>query len=251
MTKEVSIINNNLIDYNDASVVETLKQTVAINLSHAEFLLFTHHCKSTGLNPFKREVWAIKAGSRLQVMTGINGFLQIANDHPMYDGMTIEVDSDERPTKAVCKVYRKDRKYPSEGVALLKEYHKDTPIWKQMPRVMLTKVAKSIALREAFPQQLNGLYTQEEMPGEYAEQPAVTVPVEITKPDLFHYDLSKIEESKHQVAIGLLDGCKASMNEINVWTSPVQIKKLQRALMTSEEVNRMNKLMETPLVENE
>jgi hypothetical protein len=101
-------------------------------------------------------------------MTGINGFLTIANNHAMFDGMEILVDNDEKPSKAVCKVYRKDRKYPSEGVALLKEYGKDTPIWRQMPRVMLTKVAKSIALREAFPQELAGLYTQEEMPTEFA-----------------------------------------------------------------------------------
>ena len=159
-------MSNELIDYNNARMVQTLKTTVAQGLNDAEFRLFAEHCKATGLNPFRKEVWAIKAGGRLQVMTGFNGFLAIANNHPEYDGMETEVDNDENPTRAVCRVYRKDRRFPSEGVAILKEYRKDTPIWRSMPRVMLTKVAKCTALREAFPQELNGLYASEEVPAE-------------------------------------------------------------------------------------
>jgi phage recombination protein Bet len=160
-------MTHELIDYNNREMLQTLKETVAQELNDSEFKLFVEHCKSTNLNPFKREVWAIKASGRLQVMTGINGFLAIANGHPEFDGMEVEVDSDDHPTRAVCRVYRKDRRIASEGVALMKEYRRESPIWKKMPRVMLTKVAKSIALREAFPQELNGLYTAEEMPAEY------------------------------------------------------------------------------------
>jgi len=181
-------MSNELIDYNNATMIQTLKATVAQGLNEPEFRLFAEHCKSTGLNPFKKEVWAIKAGGRLQVMTGINGFLAIANNHPQFDGMEIEVDNDENPSKAICRVYRKDRRLPSEGVALMKEYRGNTPIWQKMPRVMLTKVAKSIALREAFPQELNGLYTAEEMPAEYdvpapRQQPA-TQP-QAAKPEVY------------------------------------------------------------------
>jgi len=158
-----------LIKYDDKETIKVLKQTVAAGLSDSEFALFAQYCQSTGLNPFKKEIWAIKAGGRLQLLCGINGYLAVANAHPQFDGMECSVDNDENPTRAVCKVYRKDRKYPSEGVALLKEYRKNSPIWKEMPRVMLTKVAKSIAIREAFPQELNGIYTQEEMPPEYSK----------------------------------------------------------------------------------
>jgi len=164
-----------LIKYDDKRTIETLKQTVAIGATDAEFLMFIEFCKSTGLNPFKKELWFIKAGGRVQIMTGINGFMSIANSHPQYDGMTVEVDNDEDPQKATCKVYRKDRKYPTEGVALMKEYKKSGPTWSQMPRTMLTKVAKSIALREAFTQELGGLYTAEEMPAEYSNERPVQV----------------------------------------------------------------------------
>lgn len=170
--------------FEDAEIVKTLKQTVAQNLSNEEFVLFAQFCKSTKLNPFKKEIWAIKAGGRLQLMTGINGYLAIANAHPQYDGMEVDVEVNDkgRPIKATAKAYRKDRRFPSVGIALMSEFAKNTPMWSQMPSVMLTKVAKSIALREAFPQELNGLYTEEEMPREYSSQaiqePAIEVKVE-------------------------------------------------------------------------
>jgi len=157
------------IDYTNEKMLQTLRQTVAKDATPEEFIMFVELCKSSGLNPFKREAWFIKAGGRAQIMTGIGGFMAIANSHPMYDGMEVEVDDDENPTKAICKVHRKDRKFPSVGVAMMKEYRKSGPTWQQMPRVMLTKVAKSIAIREAFPQELNGLYTVEEMPDNYSK----------------------------------------------------------------------------------
>jgi phage recombination protein Bet len=163
--------NKDLVNYNDSKLIETLKSTVAQGLTDPEFRLFTEFCKSTGLNPFKKEIWAIKAGGRLQLMTGINGYLSIANSHPQFDGMEVDVELlNGKPMKAVAKVYRKDRKYPSVGIALMSEFGKSTPVWSQMPSVMLTKVAKSIALREAFTQELGGLYTEEEMPSQYEQR---------------------------------------------------------------------------------
>lgn len=243
MTQELTTIN-----YNDAGVIKTLKDTVARDLTDSEFRLFAEHCKGTGLNPFKKEVWAIKAGGRLQIMTGVNGYLAIANNHPQYDGMTVEVDNDERPTKAVCKVYRKDRKHPAEGVALMREYGKDTPIWRQMPRVMLTKVSKSIAIREAFPQELNGTYTAEEMPPEYStnekhiEPPPVKKTIDaaplveaIAEP--FYYDISAVLEPKLTKARELLALNKANcINEWNtVFECPVSTDKLENRRITKDQ----------------
>lgn len=119
----------------------------------------------------------MKAGGRVQMMTGINGYWAIANSHPQFDGCEQDIETDKGlPVKAVCKVYRKDRKFPSVGIALMAEYQKGTPIWKSMPSVMLMKCAESVALRKAFPQELNGLYTQEEMPPEFAATAAPALP---------------------------------------------------------------------------
>lgn len=231
------------IDFSKPEMIKTLKATVAQGLSDPEFALFAEHCKGTGLNPFKKEVWAIKAGNRLQIMTGLNGYLQIANSHPQFDGMTVEVDNDQKPSKAICKVYRKDRKYPAEGVALMSEYGKSTPIWQQMPRVMLTKVAKSIALREAFPQELNGTYTEEEMPSDY-KAPIVKVEAQPevvesqAQPAMQHqYDLSKLDPAKHPKAIVLLQKAGAITTDEKYklyWESPTLIDQLNKYLVKEE-----------------
>lgn len=166
------------IDYSSSEVIRTLKATVAIGATDAEFAMFIEQCKATGLNPFKKEVWFIKAGGRVQIMTGIQGFFAIANSAPEFDGHESglitpsgEMVSAAYPKQdfigAWCKVYRKDRRMPSEAIAMLSEYDKGQGTWKVMRRVMIIKCAESVALRKAFPQQLNGLYTAEEMPSEY------------------------------------------------------------------------------------
>lgn len=168
-----------LMTQNSVEMLHTLRNTVAPGLTDSEFALFAEIVKTTGLNPVTKEVWAIKAGGRLQLMTGINGFLRIANSHPMFDGMEVEFEKEEgRIVAATAKVYRKDRRFPAVATAFMAEYGKPTPIWKQMPSVMLAKCAKSLAIREAFVQELGGLYTQEEMPAEYAPPRATTIPQE-------------------------------------------------------------------------
>ena len=161
-------MTNEIIKKEDKNL---LLATVAKGATEAEFQMFWEFCKSTGLNPFKKEIWFIKTSQGVQMMTGINGFLTIANNHPQFDGMTVKIDEqDGKLVSATCTVYRKDRKYPSEATVYYSEYAKNSPIWRTMPRMMLQKVAKSVALREAFPQELNGMYTQEEMPPEYSIQ---------------------------------------------------------------------------------
>lgn len=168
-----------LITQNNVEMLNTLRNTVAPGLTDPEFLLFSEIVKSTGLNPVTKEVWAIKAGGRLQLMTGINGFLRIANSHPMFDGMEVEFEWDNKQlVSATAKVYRKDRRFPAVATAYMNEYGKPSPVWKTMPSVMLSKCAKSLAIREAFVQELGGLYTQEEMPPEFAPPRATTIPQE-------------------------------------------------------------------------
>lgn len=180
MTNEVTIRTEGAIDYSKPQVLKVIRDTVAIGASESEFAMFIQVCKSSGLNPFKREIWFIKAGGRVQMMTGINGFTAIANNSEAFDGVEVGLvgkAGEYLPLTypgndfigAWAKVHRKDRKFPSEGVAMLAEYDKGQGNWKSMKRVMITKCAESIALRKAFPQQMNGLYTQEEMPAEYSE----------------------------------------------------------------------------------
>lgn len=154
---------------NSMEMLQTLRNTIAPGLTDAEFLLFAEVCKATGLNPITKEIWPIKVNGRLQPMTGINGFLRIANSHSQFDGMEVSFEWDGKQlVSCTVKVHRKDRKFPSVATAYWSEYSKPSPVWKQMPTVMLSKCAKSLAIREAFIQELGGLYTAEEMPSSFA-----------------------------------------------------------------------------------
>jgi phage recombination protein Bet len=145
MKKELTTTTTSL------EMLQTLRNTVAPGLTEPEFMLFVEMCRATGLNPATKEIWAIKAGGRLQLMTGINGFLRIANSHPEFDGMEVAFEWDGKTlVSCTVKVHRKDRKYPSVATAYMTEYAKQTPIWRTMPTVMLSKCAKSLAIREAM-----------------------------------------------------------------------------------------------------
>lgn len=201
---------NELVKW-DNEQLELIKQTVAKGATNAELQMFVEFCKSTRLNPFKREIWFIKTPQGVQIMTGIAGFLTIANAHPQYDGMEVSIQEDGgKLISATAKVYRKDRKYPSVATVYLKEYFKPSRtgngLWEKMPRMMLQKVAKSVALREAFSQELAGLYTAEEMPPEYAaplaEQKELTdgvIDVESQQAE-YWYDITRYGNDKFMKA---------------------------------------------------
>jgi phage recombination protein Bet len=195
-----------VIDYSNQKMLDTIRQTVAVGATDAEFAMFIELCRSTGLNPFRREIWFIKTKeknftgrdgqpvhvpAKVQMMVGINGFFQIANAHPQFDGMEepiFEENPDGTPKSCTVKVWRKDRRFPSVGVARFAEYfpgksRSGRENWDVRPFHMLAKVAKSIALREAFPQELNGLYTEDECheqnEPESAPHPLDAVPVKV------------------------------------------------------------------------
>jgi phage recombination protein Bet len=163
-------------DWSDKEKQKLLKNTVAAGTTDVEFAMFRELCIATGLNPFRREIWCIVTesarGRQVQIMTGINGYFQVANSHPQFDGLEWEVERTEKGAlvSATAKVWRKDRRLPSVGRALWKEFSKPYGNWKSMEEHMLLKCAKAIALREAFPQELGGTYTEDEMPSEFSAE---------------------------------------------------------------------------------
>lgn len=262
MTKELTTQHNNL------EMLHALRNSIAKELTDAEFQLFVEICKTTGLNPLTKEVWAIKANGRLQLMTGINGFLRIANSHPQFDGMEVTNEFDGKNLVAcTVKVHRKDRKYPSVATAYMHEYAKPSPIWKQMPSVMLAKCAKSLAIREAFIQELGGLYTQEEMPNEFGshnvksvtvlpvseteevscdretgevtsssdelpwESPPLKEGSKKTKAIKTKYDISGLEGNKLKIAEYYLESSSCKQIGDGLWECPIRLEKLTTCIV--------------------
>lgn len=203
-----------VINYDDPKTIAVLKNTVAKGATDAEYEMFVGFCKATRLNPFKKEIWFIKTAQGVQMMTGINGYYAIANDHPQYDGLETETtENDGKIEKAVCKCYRKDRSRPMTATAYFSEFGKSFGNWKTMPRYMLEKCAEAIALRKSFPQELGGTYIQEEMPEQFeprvsiVEKPQPVEVFEIKDPATWRIEGSQIGKQSGKVkSIGKLVG---------------------------------------------
>src|SRR6185437_8938526 len=68
--------------------VDLLKRTVANDLSDDEFALFGYQCRRRGLDPFVRQIHAVKRGGQVTFQTGIDGYRLIAERTWRYEGQT-------------------------------------------------------------------------------------------------------------------------------------------------------------------
>jgi phage recombination protein Bet len=148
------------IQWDDAQLLLTIKETVCRGATDAQFRMFIEVCKSTGLSPFLKEIYFVPG---VGVMAGRDGYLRKANEDPQFDGMETRVERDERniPIKAVCSVWRKDRSHPVICEAYFNEYQKQSDVWKKYPSAMIAKVAEVLALKRSF--SINGVVTEDEI----------------------------------------------------------------------------------------
>ena len=152
-----------------------LKDTIASDLTIAELGLFCEVARAKGLDPFARQIYAVKRGGKMTIQTGIDGFRSIAERTKKYrgqsgpwwcgeDGIWKEVwTSNQPPFAAKVEIHRQDFNVPLAGIAHFKEYAQSYGLWKSHPCTMIAKCAESVALRRAFPQQLSGIYTADEI----------------------------------------------------------------------------------------
>lgn len=172
------------------------------NVTDQEVAYFLNLCKYQKLNPLIKECYLIKYGSSpATIVMGKDAMTKRAMRNPKYAGQqagvivtndkTGELEyrqgalviSGETLVGGWAKVYVKGYDVPIESAVALTEYMgmKDgqpNSMWRGKPATMIRKVALVQALREAFPEDLGGLYDSSEM-GVEIDEPAMAAPLEM------------------------------------------------------------------------
>ena len=188
-------------DY-DQKKVDLIKRTICKGATDDELQLFIQACKKTGLDPFMRQIFAVKrwdSAAKREVMTiqtGIDGYRLIADRTGRYaPGRNPEFTYDDqgnlRSAKAYIKKKTPDGKWHEvSSEAFWDEYVQTTKdgtpthFWKNKGHIMLSKCAETSALRKAFPAELSLIHVQAEEAHQeaYTPQPQSTEPLtKITK----------------------------------------------------------------------
>jgi phage recombination protein Bet len=184
------IENTDIINWESAEVLKTIKDIYGKKLTNEEFSVFVNLGRSTGLNPFLKEMWAIKYGdSAASIFVGRDGYRKSAQANSNYDyhlsdavysndSFSVhngEVSHEYRVTErgnlagAYCIVKRKSSSKPIFVYVELKEYDTNKSLWATKKATMIKKVAEAQCLRMAFQELFGGTYSEDEFVPENKE----------------------------------------------------------------------------------
>ena len=229
--------------------VKLLKDTICRGSTDSEFMLFSHACKKTGLDPFMKQIHAVKRWDSnlkreaMSIQTGIDGYRLIADRSGRFAPgrePTFVYGKDGQLISATAYVKKQTQDgtwhevsataFYSEYVQTTKEGN-PTSFWKKMPHGQLAKCAEALALRKAFPAELSGIYTAEEM------QQADNVTIQATVEEIEEVELTKdaLEEfysnfnGDKEMTVAYVQMCMAKKR----WSESRTIQELQKDIQAS------------------
>lgn len=176
--------------------------------------------KGRNLNPLANEVYIVayknrNGGTEFSLIVSKEAFMKRANQNPNYKGfeagivvldetgvMTERKGMLKLPTDTLvggwARVYRKDFDVPVEIFVSMEEYNKKQSTWNAMPATMIRKVALVNALREAFPEDLGNMYTEDD--GGEAFNRVIDVVPEKSRDEVIAEKMAQVEAWKSQQA---------------------------------------------------
>lgn len=140
-------------------------------------------CQARKLNPFVGDAYLLgydaQDGPEFTLITAHQAFLKRGEAHPEYDGMESGVilvrggviveeqgdfyNGDDILVGGWAKVFRRDRSRPIYRRLKLATFNQNRSRWKIDPAGMIVKCAEADALRSSFPNNIGGMYMEEEL----------------------------------------------------------------------------------------
>lgn len=239
MKAQLQVINNNdkasdIAPQNIEFTLQDVKKYFCDLATDKEAMVFLQLCKSQNLNPWRREAYLIKYDSSkpAQTVVGKDLFTKRAMQHPKFRGFRAGVilrrkeDILEQEGAFTlqgdvllggwCEVFLEGYSNPIKTTVSMSEYNKGQSSWNKMPATMIRKVALVQALREAFPDQLGGLYDESEMGVELSDDKSKAHIIEVKATE---------EESKQALPIPQTpeNRCKTAFEKFKLDESQIKI----------------------------
>ncbi len=166
---------------------DLIKKTVATDATDAELAMFLHIASKAGLDPLQKQIHFTKRQGRVTVIAAIDGLRARAARERDFKGILsgvvcqkddFEFDAtvgrvvkhifnafgDRGPIKGAWATVEREGMLPFTALVRFEEFNQpQSPTWRQMPSVMISKVSESTALRKAYPEQFGSIYERAEM----------------------------------------------------------------------------------------
>jgi hypothetical protein len=166
----------------DSGKMEEIKKYLAPTLNEQEFWMFMNTAKTLGLDPLKREIYAIKYGDKFSLITGYETYLKRANASKLLEWwkVTIEKPSDDFKTwigKFTAKRIDWTQEFTWE--VEMSECYKNQATWQTMKSFMLKKTTLAQGMRLLIPEIIGGLpHLAEEMGSQIIDSEYTDIPEE-------------------------------------------------------------------------